>query len=438
MIGKKLQWDDFQERRENFWRGRQLDDVVGSFAGEMILFSGDGDDDAVAGFHFFDIGDAFFVARDGFRVGVVAGCQNDYWKIFVDKSIGAVFHLAGGVAFRVNVGNFLELEGAFESDGIVDAAAEVEKIGVAEKLTGEVFVEAGLFGLENGFHFVGDASELLHKFDGGGGSQFSADLAKIRSKQQQSGELRGERFCGGHADFRAGVRDDRASGFAGDHRAHYVADGERRGAFDFRFTLRGKRVRCFAGLADANGQCFGIEDGIAIAEFAAVIDFDLQAREALDHEFSGEGGVPACSAGDDAHLLELAELLFGDLHFVEEDLSGVLRDAAEQSIAHGAGLLENFFLHEMLVAALFGHDGVPSDVVGGAIDGAAVVVHDADTILREDGDIPIGEEENLARVFEKGGDVAGDKKFTVAEADHGRRADARGDDLVWIAGGKKD
>ena len=48
------------------------------------------------------------------------------------------------------------------------------------------------------------------------------------------------------------------------------------------------------------------EDGIAIAEFAAVVDFDRNARQALDHEFAGEGGVPTGAAGDDAHALEFA------------------------------------------------------------------------------------------------------------------------------------
>jgi hypothetical protein len=34
-----------------------------------------------------------------------------------------MLHLAGGVAFGVDVGDLLELEGTFEGDGAVDAAA---------------------------------------------------------------------------------------------------------------------------------------------------------------------------------------------------------------------------------------------------------------------------------------------------------------------------
>jgi hypothetical protein len=35
-----------------------------------------------------------------------------------------VLHLAGGIAFGVDVGDLFELEGSFEGDGVVDASAE--------------------------------------------------------------------------------------------------------------------------------------------------------------------------------------------------------------------------------------------------------------------------------------------------------------------------
>ena len=68
--------------------------------------------------------------------------------------------------------------------------------------------------------------------------------------------------------------------------------------------------------------------GIAVAEFAAVVDFDGNARQSLDHEFAGKSGVPACAAGDDLDVAEIAEFLFADVDFVQEDVAGVERDAA--------------------------------------------------------------------------------------------------------------
>ena len=147
--------------------------------------------------------------------------------------------------------------------------------------------------------------------------------------------------------------------------------------------------------------------------------------------------MPAGAAGDDANVFEFAELLLGDSHVAEIDFSGVLRNAAEKSVADGAGLLENLLLHVVLVAALFRHDGIPRDVMRFALDSVAVVIHDANTFFGEDCDIGINEEEHSSRVFKKGGNVAGDKIFAIAETDNRGRAAAGSDDFIGIAGGKK-
>src|SRR5256714_2615841 len=91
----------------------------------------------------------------------------------------------------------------------------------------------------------------------------------------------------------------------------------------------------------------------------------------------------------------------------------------------------------MFEAALFRHDGIPSDVLGGAVNRAAVVVHYADALGGEHGDIAVGEKKDFAGVLEKGRDVAGDEVFAFAEADDGGRSHAGGDNFVGILGGKK-
>ena len=82
--------------------------------------------------------------------------------------------------------------------------------------------------------------------------------------------------------------------------------------------------------------------------------------------------------------------------------------------------------------------GSQATCCGCALDGVAVVVHDAHAIFGEHGDVAIGEEEHVARVFEQRGNVAGDEVFAFAEADDRRRAEARGDNLMGIVGGEKD
>src|SRR5882724_1594625 len=147
--------------------------------------------------------------------------------------------------------------------------------------------------------------------------------------------------------------------------------------------------------------------------------------------------MPTGAARDDANILKIAKLLLGEAHFVEINFPGILRNAAEKSVAHGARLLKNLLLHVVLVAAFFRHDGIPGDVMRLALDGFAVVVHDADAVFGEHGDIEIGQKKHVARVLEQRRDIAGDKIFAVAKTNNGGWSEARRHNLVRIAGGEK-
>ena len=75
---------------------------------------------------------------------------------------------------------------------------------------------------------------------------------------------------------------------------------------------------------------------------------------------------PAChEVPQAAMVIWLAAWILGvgDVEVVEEDFAGVEGDAAEGGVADGAGLLVYFFEHEVLVAGLLGHDGVPGDAL---------------------------------------------------------------------------
>ena len=144
--------------------------------------------------------------------------------------------------------------------------------------------------------------------------------------------------------------------------------------------------------------------------------------------------MPTGAAGDDFHVAESLEFLVSDIHFIEEDFAGFLRDAAEQGIAHRAGLLENFLLHEMLEAALFGHDRVPANVLGRTVDDVTLEVRELHSLRGEHGDFAIAEEKHAARVRENSRNVAGDEKFMIAKADDDGWSEARGNDFVGIFG----
>jgi hypothetical protein len=98
--------------------------------------------------------------------------------------------------------------------------------------------------------------------------------------------------------------------------------------------------------------------------------------------------------------------------------------------ARRGALLVDFFEHEVLEPTLFGHDRIPGHVLDLAHDGLAVEVGELDAIGSDDGEIAIGQEEQVAGVIENGGHIGGDKIFVFSEADHGGRAIASGDNLV--------
>ncbi len=225
---------------------------------------------------------------------------------------------------------------------------------------------------------------------------------------------------------------DGTGGLARDHGADHVADGEGARTFGFCLTLGGERVRRFTRLRNDHGERVRLDDRVAVAEFAAVIDFDRNARQLFDHELARERGVPAGAAGDNFHLLEGSELGGRDIHLIEEDAAGILANAAERGIADGARLLENLLEHEMLIAALFRFDGIPKNVRHLPLHAAAIEIGEPDALRREDRHVAVGEEEHVLRVGENGRDVAGDEVLVIADADHHRRAHAGGNDFVGV------
>src|ERR1700755_1459052 len=67
-------------------------------------------------------------------VALFARVDDDDGEAFVNQGVWPVLHLARRVAFGVYVRNLLELERAFERDGEVYAAPEVEKVSRAMEL----------------------------------------------------------------------------------------------------------------------------------------------------------------------------------------------------------------------------------------------------------------------------------------------------------------
>src|SRR5579875_3935820 len=134
VIGEKLERQNFQNRRENFRRRRNFNYVIGGLAREAVAFADNRNHDPVPRLYFLNVRNCFFIARQRGGIVFVARGDDHHRQIFINQRVRAVLHFAGGIAFGVNVGNFLQLQRAFQRDGVMNAAAEIQKIRMAEKL----------------------------------------------------------------------------------------------------------------------------------------------------------------------------------------------------------------------------------------------------------------------------------------------------------------
>src|SRR5262249_45765339 len=94
VIGEQLQWNDFQQRRKQLGRWGNFDYMVGCLARKVIAGSDDGDDNAVAGAHLLNVGDALFVKSDGLGITFIVSRKHNDRKVFVDQRVGAMLHFA--------------------------------------------------------------------------------------------------------------------------------------------------------------------------------------------------------------------------------------------------------------------------------------------------------------------------------------------------------
>ena len=194
--------------------------------------------------------------------------------------------------------------------------------------------------------------------------------------------------------------------------------------------LGGEDVGRFARLAEHQREHVFVDQRIAVAELAAVLDFDMDPRQALDHALGGQARVPRTAAADGGEMADGAQFADGHPEFVQENLAGRLVQAAQGRFPDGPRLLEDFLQHEMLVAALLGHQRIPLDVMHGPPDRPGVRVQHPDAASRQDGDVAVFELDHVPGPVQDGGDARGQEILALAQADDRRQPAARRDDLA--------
>src|SRR6202522_2374170 len=204
-------------------------------------------------------------------------------------------------------------------------------------------------------------------------------------------------------------------------RSQYVADAEHGAALLLGNTHCLDRIGGFAGLRHRNHQRGRIDDRVAIAKFAGEFGFDRQTDQRTQQVHANQtGGVRGTAAGY-GDFADLPEMVFGDgAEFAAKMYVAGIVDAARQRFFDHRRLLEDFFEHEVLVAALFGRRCIPRYEDRLAFDRAAVVSGNLVAVAADDRDLAFLQDDFFARVRQDGRRIRRDVHFSVADADHQR------------------
>ena len=102
---------------------------MGHFDGGKAAFAGFGQPFGIGDQHDLATARADFLhVADGFFEQRPAGREDDHRHSLIDQGNRAVLHLAAGIAFGVDIADFLEFQRAFKREGIIGAATQLEHI----------------------------------------------------------------------------------------------------------------------------------------------------------------------------------------------------------------------------------------------------------------------------------------------------------------------
>jgi hypothetical protein len=151
----------------------------------------------------------------------------------------------------------------------------------------------------------------------------------------------------------------------------------------------------------------------------------------LDRVLRDHAGVERRAARDDDDLVDVAQLLVGQPHLVEDQLP-VPAETAQQGVGDRLRLLGDLLEHEVVVTALLGGGEIPVDVEGAPLAGLTGEVGDLVGVGPQHHDVVLAELDRLAGVLDERRDVGTEKHLAFADAQHQRGRAARGHQDVRV------
>ena len=358
-----------------------------------------------------------------------------------------MLHLAGRIAFGVDVADLLELEGPLHGDRIVDAPAQEDHILGFREQVGQLGtalvvvlhqalqqVRHGPQAIGQGMQFGGTAQRRFGTTGGSGGGGLSSgkrgdgQAATFRKGKRQAiegQELAQEGLGGRHPHLDAGADIEQVGHQATQGALGTIGDPQQSGcegktAVGLPALLLHRQGRQGVGrlprLGHADREGVGGQRRRRIAEFTGVIHAGGDAGELLEQVGPHLGGMAAGAAGQDLDPLHalVDRVVEGERH---QGLGG-------QMAGHPEGgrfrLLMDLLEHEVAEAALVRHVLGAAQQARGALHPLARRVVELDPEGGEQGHLAVLHRQDGAGEARQSGRVAGAEELAFPQSDQQR------------------
>ena len=202
-----------------------------------------------------------------------------------------------------------------------------------------------------------------------------------------------------------------------------------------RIAQRSQRVGGLARLRHEDREAARPERRRAIAVFGSDIDLDRQMGKALEPVFGDHAGVIGGAAGGDRDAVQISQI--ERQRHRQRHALGRHVDVVRQRMADDFGLLENLLGHEMAVIALVDvhHGGLRFQ--HRALHDRALRVMDLGSVAGDDHPVAVLEIAHRVGERRQRNGIGADEHRALAVADGERRALARADQKIVLAGEQK-
>ena len=417
MVGQQLHRDGVHDRAQRADVARGADHVHLLGFAELAVGIGEHEHLAAARAHFLDVGLHLLQQR-------VVRRDHHHRHRLVHQRQRTVLELTGRVGLGMDVGDFLELQRAFQRDRIMPTATEEQRM-----LPGRELVRPRRdlrLQVQRMLHAAGQVAQFVEVRGFLRGVDASAQLGQHPGQREQRHQLRGESLGRGDADLGAGAGVEHQFAGARDRAFRHVADRQRLVLPQrLRVLQRLHRVQGFAGLRDGDDELLRVGDDLAVAVFAGDVDRAGDAGDVLDPVARGQPRVIAGAAGEDLHRFHVGQH-FGRIRTEQRRFEAAEVDDAFQGVADRARLLVDFLLHEVAVRAQLQRGQRHVGDVHVTLHLRVLRIEHAHAVAGDFGGVAFFEEDDFARCADDRGHVGGDEVLALAEADQQRAAHARG------------